>query len=171
MSDPMDVDARTTEAEWEQVVVRNLRPRDLEAVVALDAKNVGRRRDEYFKVKLQQALAESGIQVSLAAEVDGAFAGFCLCRVYYGEFGSMEKVAVLDTFGVHPDFQGRGVGKALMRQLRTNLLGLGIPKLQTEVSWSEPDLVTFFQHTGFQPAPRLALDLDLEAARRREEVD
>lgn len=170
MSDPADMGARTTDMEGSAAVVRNLHPRDLEAVVALDAKNVGRRRDEYFKVKLQQALAESGIQVSLAAEVEGAFAGFCLCRVYYGEFGALEKVAVLDTFAVHPDFQRRGVGKAMMQQLRTNLLGLGIPRLQTEVSWGAPDLVTFFQHTGFQPAARLALDLDLVASRRREEV-
>lgn len=156
--------------EFEEVVVRQLRPKDLEAVVALDAKNIGRRREEYFKVKLQQALAETGIQVSLAAECEGAFAGFLLCRVFYGEFGSVEKIAVLDTFGVHPDFQRRGVGRALMRQLRTNLLGLGIPTVQTQVSWGNQELLHFFQHVGFVPAPRVALDLDLEAARRREET-
>ena len=100
-----------------------------------------------------------------------AFVGFCLCRVYYGEFGAMERVAMLDTFGVHPDWSGKGVGKALLRQLRTNLLGLGIANLSTQVQWSEPDLLAFFQHAGFQPAPRLALDLDLQAARRREEID
>lgn len=50
-------------------------------------------------------------------------------------------------------------------QLRTNLLGLGIPTLQTEVQWSSPDLVTFFQHEGFTIAPRLCLDLDLARTR------
>lgn len=157
-------------AEFDLVDVRMLHPRDLEAVIRLDAKIVGRRRDEYFKVKLEQALADTGIQVSLAAESDGAFTGFCLCRVYYGEFGSMERIAVLDTLDVHPDFRSQGVGKALLRQLRTNLLGLGITQLQTEVDWREPELLSFFQHSGFVPAPRLALDLDLEAARRREET-
>ena len=163
-------DAMDTGLEFDTVQVRRLHARDLEAVIRLDAKIVGRRRDEYFKVKLEQALADTGIKVSLAAEVDGGFAGFCLCRVYYGEFGSMEKVAALDTFGVHPDFQGQGVGRAIVRQLRTNLLGLGITRLQTEVNWSDPDLLAFFQHAGFTPAPRLALDLDLEAARRNEET-
>ena len=166
-------DLRSTEvgsAEFETVDVRMLHPRDLEAVIRLDSKIVGRRRDEFFKLKLEQALADTGIQVSLAAESDGAFVGFCLCRVYYGEFGSMEKVAVLDTFGVHPDFRGKGVGKAILRQLRTNLLGLGIGHLETEVNWKDTDLLAFFQHAGFQPAPRLALDLDLEAARRHEET-
>ena len=88
----------TTNLEEQTVVVRRLRPDDLEAVVALDAKNTGRKRDEYFKVKLEQNLAETGIQVSLAAELDGAFVGFLLARVFYGEFGTMEQVAVLDTF-------------------------------------------------------------------------
>ena len=163
-------DAMDEGLEYDTVPVRRLHARDLEAVIRLDAKIVGRRRDEYFKVKLEQALADTGIKVSLAAEVDGGFAGFCLCRVYYGEFGSMEQVAVLDTLGVHPDFQGQGVGRAIVRQLRTNLLGLGITRLQTEVSWSEQDLLAFFQRAGFIPAARLALDLDLEAARRNEET-
>ena len=156
--------------EYDTVQVRRLHPRDLEAVIRLDSKIVGRRRDEYFKVKLQQALADTGIQVSLAAELDGAFAGFCLCRVYYGEFGSLEKVAVLDTLGVHPDFGRRGVGRGILRQLRNNLLALGISTLQTEINWGEPALLTYFQHAGFLLAPRLSLDLDLAAARRREEI-
>ena len=73
----------------DRIVVRGLRPDDLEAVISLDARNVGRRRDEFFKVKLQQNLAETGIKVSLAAEVEGLFVGFLLARVFYGEFGSM----------------------------------------------------------------------------------
>ncbi|HEX5131345.1 MAG TPA: GNAT family N-acetyltransferase [Candidatus Krumholzibacteria bacterium] len=147
------------------VVVRNLRPADLDAVIALDAKNVGRRRDDYFRVKLQQNLAETGIKVSLAAEVDGAFAGFLLARVYYGEFGQTEPVAVLDTIDVNPAFRGQGVGNALLEQLRTNLAGLGVGCLRTEVGWDELPLIGFFQHAGFHPAARLCLDLDLTGPR------
>jgi GNAT superfamily N-acetyltransferase len=150
----------------ECAVVRQLRPQDLDAVIALDAKAVGRRREEYFKLKLKQALSDTGIQISLGAELDGIFVGFLLARVYYGEFGAPEPVAVLDTMDVHPDFRGRGVGSDLIDQLRTNLLGLGIRTLQTEVSWQNPGLLAFFQHEGFQPAPRFCLDLDLAKTRR-----
>jgi ribosomal protein S18 acetylase RimI-like enzyme len=149
-----------------EVTVRGLRPRDLEAVIGVDARIVGRRRDEYFKLKLEQNLKETGIQVSLAAEVDGGFVGFLLCRVFYGEFGEMEAAAVLDSFGVHPSFKGQGVGRALMAQLGSNLLGLGIQTLRTEVAWDSQDLVAFFAREGFAPAPRICLDLDLEAHRR-----
>jgi ribosomal protein S18 acetylase RimI-like enzyme len=151
----------TMEQREKKIVVRGLRPEDLDRVIALDAKNTGRRRDEYFKLKLQQNLAETGIKVSLAAEMEGCFCGFLLARVYYGEFGSPEPVAVLDTFGVHPDFQRRGVGTALMGQLRTNLVGLGVTRLQTEVSWDDPMLLRFFHGQQFRPAERYCLDLDL----------
>ena len=70
-----------------------LTPKDLDAVVAVDAKSTGRRREEYFRIKLQQNLAETGIKVSLAAEADGLFRGFLLARVYYGEFGTLEQAS------------------------------------------------------------------------------
>lgn len=148
--------------EQESIVVRNLRPEDLEAVIRLDAKHEGRRRGEYFRLKLRQNLEETGLKVSLAAEVDGCFAGFLLARVYYGEFGLPEPAAVLDTIGVDPGFAGRGVGAALVRQLRMHLAGLGVPRLQTEVSWESPALLAFFQRQGFRPAARFCLDLDVE---------
>jgi GNAT superfamily N-acetyltransferase len=151
-------------------VVRNLRPRDLEGVIALDARVTGRRREGYFRVKLDQALRETGVQVSLAAEVDGALAGFLLSRVYYGEFGEPEPSAVLDTIGVHPGHRGKGVGRALLAQLRTNLLGLGIPRLRTEVSWDAFELVSYLQGEGFRPAPRICLELDLAEHRERAAV-
>ena len=147
------------------VVVRNLRPSDLDAVILLDAKNIGRRRDEFFKLKLKQALADTGISVSLAAELKGVFVGFLLARVFHGEFGITERVAVMDVIDVHPDFRGHHVATALLDQLRTNLLGLGIHVLRTEVGWDSTDLLGFFRREGFVMAQRLCLDLDLEASR------
>lgn len=146
----------------DRIVVRGLKPEDLEPVIALDAKNTGRRREEYFKLKLEQNLAETGVQVSLAAELEGCFCGFLLARVYYGEFGAPEPVAVLDTLDVHPDFRRQGVGSSLMRQLRKNLEGLRVSRLQTEVSWDEPQLLGFFNGQGFRLANRLCLDLTLD---------
>ena len=149
------------------VMVRNLRPSDLEAVIRIDARNVGRRRDEFFRLKLNQALADTGITVSLAAELDGALIGFLLARVFYGEFGVTERVAVMDVIDVHPDFRGHHVAAALLDQLRTNLLGLGIRTLRTEAGWDSHDLLAFFHREGFVMAQRLCLDLDLAAAEAR----
>lgn len=144
-----------------RILVRALKPEDLEAVIDIDARNTGRHREEYFKIKLQQHMQETGVKVSLAAEVDGLFCGFLLARVFYGEFGRMEPAAVLDTIAVHPRFQGRGIGSAMMKQLHANLTGLGVPRLQTEVSWDDQRLLAFFHREGFRPAQRIPLDLEL----------
>lgn len=157
---------RTREEDLE-VRVRSLAPDDLGGVITIDAKNTGRRRDEYLKLKFRENLAETGIKMSLAAEVDGVLAGFLLARVYYGEFGTMEPAAVLDTIGVHQAFHGRGVGAALLGQLRTNLTGIGVRRIQTEVSWEDAAILGFFRREGFTLSDRLCLDLDL--SRRREE--
>lgn len=154
-----------------EVTVRNLRPDDLERVIALDARNTGRRREEYFRIKLQQNLVETGVKVSLACEIGGLFCGFLLARVFYGEFGMSEPTAFLDTIDVHPDFRQRGAGRAMLRQLCTNLAALGVGRLRTEVDWDEQALWGFFHREGFRPAPRLCLDLDLAEARRRADVD
>jgi GNAT superfamily N-acetyltransferase len=147
------------------VLVRNLRPDDGEALVGIDAASVGRRRDRFLALKMKQAFADTGIVISLVAELDDHVVGFVLARVYYGEFGVVEPAAVLDVLGVHPDYRGRRVASALIDQLRTNLLGLGIPMLQTEVQWGNTELTGFFQHEGFKLAPRVCLDLDLNRTR------
>lgn len=153
--DPLDLD----------VVVRNLTAADLDAVIMLDAKNVGRRREEFFKLKLKQALSDTGITVSLAAEVKASFVGFLLARVFYGEFGVTERVAVMDVIDVHPAFRGLHVATALLNQLRTNLEGLGIDVLRTEVGWENTELLGFFRREGFVMAQRVCLDMHLAETR------
>jgi ribosomal protein S18 acetylase RimI-like enzyme len=144
--------------------VRRLRPDDLERVVALDALITGRERRGYFEHKLATNLLDSSVEVSLGAEVDGILVGFVLARVWTGEFGTTEPVAVLDTLGVQPGFRHRGIGAALVDQLATNLRGLEVDTLRTEAAWDAFDLLRFFHRHGFRPAARVCLDLDLARA-------
>jgi ribosomal protein S18 acetylase RimI-like enzyme len=142
----------------EDVLVRELGPADLNAIVRIDAKLVGRQRREYYEKKIAEATRESGIRISLLAQVEGCTAGFILGRLYYGEFGLPEPVAIVDSIGVDPGFQGRHVAQALMRQLETNLRAIGIEKLQTQVEWRQVGLLSFLGAEGFQPVPTLTLE-------------
>jgi ribosomal protein S18 acetylase RimI-like enzyme len=139
------------------VLVRAMASSDLEAIVRIDEKIGGRPRRQYFEMKIASALRDSGVQVSLVAEIDGIIAGFLTGSVFYGEFGLPEPAATIDTIGVHPDFRGRKVGKALVRQLLMNLRALGIESIETFVRWDEWDLLGFLKAAGFEPSPRLCL--------------
>lgn len=144
--------------ETDHVEVRNLKAEDLEWVVRIDSQHSGKQRKEFYKVKLAEVAKDTGVRISLAAWVKGEPAGFLMGRLYYGEFGQPEPVAILDSMGVSTAFTGQKVGAALMRQLEMNLSGLGIERLQTQVEWDQIDLLKFFQQAGFKPAARLCLE-------------
>jgi GNAT superfamily N-acetyltransferase len=148
--------------ETDDIVVRSLQEGDLDTIVTIDAKVGGRRRPKYFDMIVQRALDKPGVQISLMAELDGTPAGFLIATLYYGEYGVTEPTASIDTIGVHPEFQGRQVGRALLRQLRLNMGALRIDTLRTEVSWDEFDLLRFFQREGFRPSARICLERVLD---------
>ncbi|MFI5165782.1 MAG: GNAT family N-acetyltransferase [Thermoanaerobaculales bacterium] len=155
-----------------RVTVRTLRPADLERIVKIDQAFTERNRRAWFAGKLQRALADADVNISLGAEADGLLVGCLLGAVHYGEFGLPEPVAVLDTILVDPAFGRRGVGRALVAQLVKNLAALRIERVRTEVGWAEQELMRFLAGVGFAPAPRLVLELAVgEAAGRLSEED
>lgn len=158
---PVEIDyGASTEPDYaplahDRVPVRSIRKDDLTAVVRIDRKAMGHERTAYFKRKLDEALLDSAISVSLVAEIDGTQAGFVMARMDFGEFGHTEPVAVLDTIGVDPDFAGRGVGTALISQLLANVAGLRVERIETEVAREDFGLLRFLYRLGFEPSDRL----------------
>ena len=141
----------------DRVPVRSLREDDLAAAVRIDRKLTGRDRSAYYAAKLREMLTESGILVSLVAEEDGFVVGFVMARVDFGEFGKIDKAAVLDTIGVHPGFAGSGIGHALLSQLFLNLATLQVETVLTQVSPENIGLHRFLYSCGFHPSQRLVL--------------
>ena len=141
----------------DRVPVRSLKEDDLAAAVRIDRKLTGRDRSAYYAAKLREMLTESGIRVSLVAEEDGFVVGFVMARVDFGEFGKVDKAAVLDTIGVHPGFAGSGIGHALLSQLFLNLATLQVETVLTQVSPENIDLQRFLYSCGFHPSQRLML--------------
>jgi len=149
----------------DNILVRLMNERDLEAIVTIDAASSGRRRHKYFELMLERSVKQSKLQVSLAAEVDGRVVGFAIASLYYGEYGVTEPTASLDAVGVAPANRGGHIGRALLRQLRRNLAALRVTTLRTEVSWDDFDLLAFFKKEGFVPARRMCLDCVLDPTR------
>jgi len=141
----------------DRVPVRSLSEDDLATVVRIDRKLTGRDRSAYYAAKFREVLTESGIRVSLVAEEDGFVVGFVMTRVDFGEFGKVDKAAILDTIGVHPGFAGSGVGHALLSQLFLNLATLQVETVLTQVSPENIGLHRFLYSCGFHPSQRLML--------------
>ena len=150
--------------------IRLLTAKDLDAIVRIDARIVGRERRAYMQHALDEALRESGVRISLAARVggvaarvggvaargEGIVAGFVMARADLGDFGRTEPVAVIDTLGVAPEYAHHGIGHALLSQLFLNLGALRIERVETVVDRKAFGLLGFFYDVGFAPGQRLA---------------
>ncbi len=142
----------------DRIPVRAMKEADLRVLVDIDKAITGYDRTTYFERKLEEALYELDVRVSLVAELDGNPVGFIMARVDFGEFGRIEPTAVLDTIGVGLDARNRGVGRALLSQLLINLMTLRVESIRTELEWHDHQLLTFLDHCGFQTSQRLCLE-------------
>jgi predicted N-acetyltransferase YhbS len=141
----------------DRVDVRSLDASDLAGIVRIDRNVTGETREDYMRAKLDEALNDSAIRVSLIAEIAGQPAGFLMARIDFGDFGRTEPVAVLDTIDVGPEWSQQGVATALLSQLLVNLSALQVEQLETTVGRNNFDLLRFLYHHGFEPSQRIAL--------------
>jgi GNAT superfamily N-acetyltransferase len=142
------------------VTLRTLRASDGPRLVRMDERITGRNRGLWYERKLERAVRDSDVNVSLGAELEGVLVGAVLGAVHYGEFGIPEPVAVLDTILVDPLHARRGIASAMLEELASNLSRLGIDRIRTEVRWNDP-LSMFLGTHGFALAPVLVLERSL----------
>jgi N-acetylglutamate synthase-like GNAT family acetyltransferase len=142
--------------------MRLMKRADLDAVAAIDALVSKQERRQYYERKIESVMTNAhNINTSLVAEVDGKVVGFIMGDVYFGEFGIPETSATIDTIGVHPECQNRGVAHDLMDQFLTNMKAVGVRKIYTLVNWNDFGLERFFASHKFEPSKRVNLELQL----------
>ena len=144
--------------------VRSMTLADLDEIVRIDRRITGRDRRGYILGRLQEALDDSTLRISLAARLDGAVAGYLMARADRGDFGRTEPVVVLDTIGVDPAQVQHGIGRALLSQLFANLAALRIERVETVVAPRDFALLGFLYAAGFAPSQGLAFVRALEPA-------
>ncbi len=144
----------------ESVQIRILRKEDLDAIVEIDEKVLGENRRSYWERKLELMNNKSS-QVSLVAEVEGKVVGFTLGDVSGWEFGVPETIGWIDTIGIEPSYQKKGLATALAHELINNLKAMGVSTVYTLVSWNDWDLLQFFHAMGFTRGDMINLELKI----------
>ena len=100
------------------IKIRLMNVKDLDAVVKIDEKISKASRLEYYRLKFERLFESNDyLPTSLVAEDEnGAVVGFLMGELYMGEYGILQEVASLDTIGVDPACQHKGVGKKMMNE-------------------------------------------------------
>lgn len=145
------------------ITVRLMRPADLDAIVGIDQKVLKVLRRDYYVMKFERNFEHRDtLPASLVAEdEDGTVVGFVMGHIYMGEYGIFQEEATLDTIGVDPDHQKRGIGEMLINEFLAHLKTLGVQKIYTLVSWDDSKLVHFFSGTEFVPSKTINLERTL----------
>jgi len=144
----------------ENVKVRSLKKEDLETIVEIDGRVLGDKRRDYWERKLERVDNRSS-QVSLVAEVEGNVVGFILGDVSGWEFGVPNTIGWIDTIGVDPIYQKKGLATALAQELIKKLKTIGVKTIYTLVSWNDWDLLQFFHAMGFTRGDMINLELTI----------
>ncbi len=158
--------AQATDRHPMHAKLRALRPDDLESVIAIDAANVGRRRRGFFENRVDAVRGDPELFITLAVEYEDALAGFLIARIICGEFGISAPIASIDTIGVTPKLQGKGLGSTLLAGLEAVACERGISEVMSQELWTGSALMGFFASAGFEVAPRWVIERGL-----REPID
>ncbi len=143
----------------EQISLRPLTIRDLDAISAIDYELLGKRRTEHWEQKLERAEI-SGVP-SLAAEKDGKVIGFILGSASGWEYGIPRNIGWIDTIGVTKQWQGKGVSQMLFNEIYSMFKRVGVDTIYVFVDWKKWDLLQFFDKMGFQRGDMVNLEMKI----------
>jgi ribosomal protein S18 acetylase RimI-like enzyme len=128
--------------------IRSLAMRDLDAIVDIDRKVLGKERRDYWENKIELLNTHHPLSC-LVAEIEGRVIGVILGEVSGWEFGVPDTIGWISTIGVDPTYQHQGIAKKLTQDFVANLKSIGVTVLYTLVNWSDWDLLKFFRAMGF----------------------
>lgn len=139
------------------ITVRIMSERDVNLVAEIDDRTLGNRRHDYFGMKMRAMHARSPIP-PLVAEADQHVVGFIMGDASGREYGVPQTVGWIDSIGVHPEYQGKGVASLLVEELISYMRKVGVTKVYTLVSWRNIDMISFFDKLGFGPGEMVNLE-------------
>jgi ribosomal protein S18 acetylase RimI-like enzyme len=143
----------------DKLVIRPISNADKEAILKIDGAVSGKERVSYIEAKFFRATEDKGqLLNSLVAEYESQVIGFIMGEIYLGEFGIPDDTAAIDTIGIHPEFQRKGIAHLLLDEYKSHARAAGVKRLHTLVEWNDWQLIHFFDSAGFSPARTLSLE-------------
>ncbi len=146
-----------------QINIRPLTLDDLDAIVEIDHKVLGRPRQDFWKRRVEFISVVQYPRSCLVADLEGKVIGFILGEVSGWEFGVPDTIGWISTIGVDPAYQHRGVARRLGEEFIKNVKAIGVSVVYTLVNWSDWDLLKFFRAMGFdRGGDMINLELKIE---------
>ena len=92
--------------------------------------------------------------MAILAEHDGDLAGYAMVTIRANTLGSWDRgdrVAVVQTFAVDPEYSGSGVGSKILEEIRRQLAASGIRDIEFSALATASEDINFHEEEGFRP--------------------
>ena len=127
------------------LVLRKMRTTDLDSYRSISVQCFGNERMHHYRAARPHNLAEIELYGGIVAEVDGQVVGFLL---YMREHAFPDALYV-SSVGVAKNYQGRGIGRAMLRRIQRRLTRLPVAKIVLHVREKNTGAIKLYRDLGF----------------------
>jgi len=139
-------------------LIRTMATKDLDRIAEIDTNILGQPRREFWEMKLDLAKKRSPIS-PMVAEMDGEVVGFIIGEASGWEYALPTHVGWIDTVGVDPAFQRKGIARMLMTEMINYMKKVGVDTIYTFINWRDWSLLQFCDAMGFKRGDMINLEL------------
>jgi ribosomal protein S18 acetylase RimI-like enzyme len=151
-----------SKAEEPKISIRRMIRSDIHEVLTLDRIIRDSGRDVIKYEDITSANPGTPPDMSFVAEVDGKIVGFSINRSTY-LMVPLTEVCIIHAILIHPDYQGRGIGRKLIQALLYHCQTEGIGTVRALIPRANKELRSLFERQGFQRSPIVNFDKTLES--------
>ncbi|MFX0173295.1 MAG: GNAT family N-acetyltransferase [Candidatus Hodarchaeota archaeon] len=141
-------------------IIRIMKEEDLDRIIEIDKKVLGEERPDYWEREVEMAGKKSPLP-SLVAELEDRVVGFIFGEASGWEYGVPENIGWIDTIGVDPAYQKKGIGRLLIVELLNYMKKVGVDTVYTLVNWRDWELLRFFDAVGFKRGDMINLEFKI----------
>ena len=144
-----------------KVNIRRMERSDVHEVLTLDRIIRGPGRDVISYDDIAAVDPGTAPDVSFVAEVDGKIIGFSINRSTY-LMVPLTEVCIIHAIFIHPDYQGRGIGRKLIQAVLYHCQTEDIGTVRALIPEGNKELQSLFERQGFQRSPIVNFDKTFE---------
>lgn len=143
----------------EQLTIRDMRKEDIETIVDIDRRIVGKARAVSWQNQVETYLGSVPFKC-LVGEIEGDVVGFLLGDIRGWELG-MTPTGWLEVIGVSPEHQGNGIGRKLVAAFMDYCRSSRVKSVHALVRADDKRLTHFLEAAGFRRGNLLDLEQEV----------